>query len=80
MHIYVATYVNKLCTYVLKNIYDMHHLLISAETFSLGGPAPNLLIAVTLTVTLLTKYPMGTAGAVNIKYVDRPVTFSKYSL
>ena len=62
------------------SLYDMHHLLISAETFSLGGPAPNLLIAVTLTVTLLTKYPRGTAGAVNIKYVVGPVTFPKYPL
>ena len=61
-------------------LYDMHHLLISAETFSLGGPAPNLLIAITLTVTLLTKYPTGTAGAVNITYGVRPVTFLKYPL
>ena len=58
----------------------MYYLLISAETFSLGGPAPNLLIAVTPAVTLLTKYPSGTAGALNIKYVVGLVTFSKYPL
>ena len=52
----------------------------SAEALLLGVPAPNLLIAVTLAVILLTKYPEGTDGALNVKFVVGPVTFSKYPL
>ena len=59
-------------------IYRIDHLLISSETLSLGGPAPNLLIAVTVAVTLLVMYSEGTGGALNVKYVFGPVTFSKY--
>jgi len=54
--------------------------LTSAEALLLGGPAPNLLIAVTLVVILLMKYPEGTGGALNIKFVVGLVTFSKYPL
>lgn len=51
-----------------KHLHD-YDILISAETFSLEGPSPNLLTAVTLTTTLLLKYPSGTDGALNIKEV-----------
>ena len=60
---------------VKHNHYYTYVPAIAAVTGSLGGPAPNLLNAVTMTGTVPLNTPSGSDGAVNVSVVVELLTF-----